>query len=91
MINRIENIFITVPITGIIATWSTALDPLKAVVMIWGGNYNVVQTAISSHDFAYAWIVYPVWGSLSSQSISLGWAETPEGTGNVSLQIIEYI
>lgn len=107
VIRSIQNFKTSIPATGAWITFATAVLPTKCVVMIWGAAHRINSatwwaTAIALYEggsaetnweekAVWAWPVYPIWDSLNSSSVSVGWAETPDEAANVALQIIEYI
>ena len=104
VIRSIQNQRLSVPATGTWITFSTAVDVAKCVIMIWGGAYTM-QTVTDHSDFidfqnaevdvyqrAMAGVVVnPIWDSLASSSMWIGWAVTPAAAAQVAVQIIEYI
>lgn len=107
VIRSIQNQKLSIPSTGAWITFATTVIPEKVVIMIWGGAHNKdtltwQATAIAIYEggsadtnwpeyAAWAWPIFPVWDSLNSSSLWIGWAETPAAAANVAVQIIEYI
>jgi len=107
VIKKIQNFKQSVPAGGGWITFGTAVDPQKCVIMIWGGAYKTkliswMATAIAIWEggekgetflqtACMAWPIFPVWDSLGSSLLSVGWAETPDAAANQAVQVIEYI
>lgn len=91
MIKKIQNRIISVPNGGTTITHDTVIDASKAVVMIWGASYKYSQDQVGDYPFAWAWPVYPVWGTLNNTNVSLTWSMPIQATAKVAIQVIEYI
>jgi hypothetical protein len=91
VIKNIINLNFSVPITGIDYSFSPAVDPSKVVVLMHGcAVYTTVREEME-YAVAFGFPVHPVWASLDSSGISVGWAMTPTSGAQVALQIVEYI
>lgn len=91
VIKTIQNRTLDLPSGGTTITHATVIDAAKAVVMIWGGSYDYDWDQVGDIPYAWAWAVYPVWGTLSNTNISLTWSMPVQATAKVALQVIEYI
>lgn len=91
VIKTIQNRTVDVPTGGTTITHATVVDASKTVVMLWGASYNYNEAVADSTPYAWAWPVYPIWGTLSNTNISLTWAIAPQAAGKVALQVIEYL
>lgn len=91
VIKSIQNRTLTVPTAGTTITHATVVDATKTVVMLWGAAYNYNESVADSTPYAWAWSVYPIWGTLTNTNISLTWGMTPQAAAKVALQVIEYL
>ena len=91
VIKSIQNRTLEVPLAGTTITHVTPVEPTKTVVMLWGASYKYDWDQVGDIPYAWAWAVYPIWGTLNATNISLTWGIAAQQAGNVSLQIIEYI
>lgn len=91
VIQRIQNRTLSVPTGGTTITHATVIDAAKAVVMLWGAAYNYNEGTIDSSPYAWAWPVYPIWGTLTNTNLSLTWSMDPQTAAKVAVQVIEYL
>ena len=91
VIKSIQNRSFEIPAAGTTITHDTVIDASKAVVMIWGAGYNHDEGQIGDYPYAWAWPVYPIWGTLNNTNISLTWGMDVETAAKVAMQVIEYI
>ena len=91
VIKLIQHIKAAIPTDGTTLSLPTAVDPIKAVVMAWGGAHNHAADQGGDLAWAWAWACYPVPLMLNSSQFSVDWSETPEAAGAASFMIIEYI
>ncbi len=107
VIRSIQNQKLSIPATGAWITFATGVIPEKVVIMIWGGAHKtgyvtwLATGKVTWEGGQEEWTwpqtaewavpVYPVWESLLSSSMWIGWAETPDAAANIAVQIIEYI
>ena len=91
VIKSLQNRTIDVPASGTTITHAAVIDAAKTVVMLWGGSYNYNWDQVGDVPYAWAWAVYPVWGTLSNTNISITWSIDVQAAAKVALQIIEYI
>jgi len=91
VIKKIQNTTVTVPAGGTTITHASVIDSEKAVVMLWGAAYDYDWDQVGDTPYAWAWPVYPIWGTLSNTNISLTWGIAPHVSGKVALQVIEYL
>ena len=91
VIKSIQNRTLEVPIAGTTITHVSTIDSSKAVVMLWGASYSKDEFQVGDIPYAWAWSVYPLWGTLNNTNISLTWSINPTIAGKVSLQVIEYL
>jgi len=91
VIKSIQNRTLEVPLNGTTITHFTVVDPTKTVVMLWGASYKYSTDQVGDIPYAWAWPVYPIWGTLNATNISLTWGIAAEQAGHVALQVIEYI
>lgn len=91
VIKSIQNYTQSIPTGGATVNFGTAVDPAKTVVMIWGASYDFDWDQVGDVPYAWAWPVYPVWDTLTANSIHIAWSLTPQIAATVAIQIIEYI
>ena len=91
VIKSIQNRTVEIPLAGTTITHVNVIDASKAVVMLWGASHNYEMAGSAPGEYAWAWAVYPIWGTLSNTNISLTWAVAPQAAAKVALQVIEYI
>jgi len=91
VIKTIQNRTLELPIGGTTITHAAVIDSAKAVVMLWGASYKHDTAQEGDVPYAWAWQIYPIWGTLNNTNISLTWGSLPEAAANVSLQVIEYL
>lgn len=91
VIKRILNRTLEIPIAGTTITHATTVDASKVVVMLWGAAYNFDEAQVGEYPYAWAWPIYPIWGTLGNTNISLTWSIDPHAAGKAALQVIEYI
>ena len=91
VIKSIQNRTLELPLAGTTITHASVVDASKVVVMLWGASYKYSWDQVGDIPYAWAWPVYPIWGTLSNTNISLTWGMLPQAVGKVALQVIEYI
>lgn len=91
VIKSIQNRTIELPLDGTTITHAAVIDASKAVVMLWGASYDFDWDQVGDVPYAWAWPVYPIWGTLNNTTISLTWGMLPNSVAKVSLQVIEYL
>jgi len=91
VIKSIQNRTIDLPLAGTTITHAAVIDAQKTVVMLWGASYKYNWDQVGDIPYAWAWPVYPIWGTLNNTNISLTWAIAPEVGSKVALQVIEYL
>ena len=91
VIKSIQNRTLEVPLAGTTITHASVIDATKAVVMLWGASYQFDEAQVGDYPYAWAWPVYPIWGTLNNTNISLTWSMNPAQAAQVALQVIEYL
>ena len=91
VIKSIQNRTIELPTAGTTITHATVVDASKVVVMLWGASYAYDWDQVGDIPYAWAWPVYPIWGTLNNTNISITWGMLPEAAAKVALQVIEYL
>jgi len=91
VIKSIQNRTLEIPLAGTTITHASVVDATKTVIMLWGASYGYGWDQVGDIPYAWAWPVYPIWGTLNNTNISLTWSQLPEAVSKASLQIIEYI
>lgn len=91
VIKSIQNRSLIVPLAGTTITHASAIVAEKTVVMLWGASYKFSWDQVGDVPYAWAWPVYPIWGTLNATNISLTWGIDAQIAGKVALQVIEYI
>lgn len=91
VINKIQFQKIAVPTAGTWLTFATAVNPNKVVILQGGCAINSFETDKTTVGYGFAWAILPVFDSLLSSSMWVGWAQTPADQADQSVQIIEYI
>jgi hypothetical protein len=91
VIKLIQHISTSLATGGATISIPTAIDPQKAVVMAWGAAYNYYEVALEPGGYGWAWNCFPVPKILNSSSLEAVWSNTPQGAGNCSFIVIEYI
>lgn len=91
MIKSIQNRTLELPLGGTTITHDTVIDAAKAVIMIWGATYKFDSDQVGDIPYAWAWPVYPVWGTLNNTNVSLTWGIAGQIAGQVAIQVIEYL
>lgn len=91
VIKLIQNRTLSVPTAGTTITHATVIDSAKAVVMIWGAGYDFSESVADNTPYAWAWPVYPIWGTLTNTNLSLTWSMTPQAAAKIAVQVIEYL
>ena len=91
VIKSIQNRTLELPLAGTTITHDAVVDAEKVVVMLWGASYKYSHDQVGDIPYAWAWPVYPVWGTLNNTNLSLTWSMAPQAVAKVALQVIEYI
>lgn len=91
MLRNIQNFFLTLDNDGEVVTFDTAVNPQKAVVMLWGAVHDEDTVDGTYNIYAWAYQAFPVFKDFSSSSISLTWSRFTFTPAKISMQIIEYV
>lgn len=88
-----QNIFtnMSVGTGGGVLTFSPAVDPEKAVVLLNGNAPSTYETQQIGFGYGWAFPVAPYAHGLDSTLLTIDWSVGPTAGGNVTIQIIEYI
>ncbi len=91
VIKSIQNRTFNLPLAGTTITHASVIDASKTVVMVWGASYGQGADQVGDYPFAWAWPIYPIWGTLNNTNISLTYSMNPSAASLCALQVIEYL